>query len=75
MTAWPAKSQQDLVDAGFKFRGFVPCPACGGNIAIWQKPDLFPVFLDPETFWPHLDRFKHADPPEVDHKMAAAGEK
>jgi len=75
MTNWSYKSQQDLVDAGFKFRGLVPCPVCSTLISIFQQPDAFPVFLDLKTFCPHLDRYKHADPPAVDHKSAAAGEK
>jgi hypothetical protein len=75
MSDWPYKSQQALVDSGYKFRGFVPCPICEKMIAIYQISDHFPQFVECDTFKLHIDRYKHAAPTEIDHKSAAAGEK
>ena len=71
---WPYKSQRDLIDAGFRFRGFVPCPVCGTQVGTYPQLDHFPEFLDTETFERHIGRYKHADLPEPDRKMAAAGD-
>jgi hypothetical protein len=77
---WPHKSHEDLLAAGFLCRGRIPCPACGAQIAIYQKPNQMPVFVDPETSYPHLELVPHhMDPPwqpptePIDGKSAAAG--
>jgi hypothetical protein len=73
---WPHKSDEDLARAGFKSRGTMKCPFCYALVNIYQVPGEMPVFLDPESYYPHLDP-QHADPPEmpVDGKSAAAGER
>lgn len=74
---WPYRSHNALMEAGFKSRGLVPCPLCRRDIAIYQIPGTMPVFLDPESFLPHLDfQHDHGLPLEyVDQKSAAAGDR
>jgi hypothetical protein len=75
---WPYNSSERLAIAGFRCRGPIQCPICGDEIVIYQRTGQMPVFLDPETFQPHLAAPQHADPPwhpAVDGKSAAAGER
>jgi hypothetical protein len=74
---WPYRSHNALIEAGFRHRGRIPCPVCRCTIVIYQIPSTMPVFLDPQTFAPHLD-FRHDDALPVDYadgKSAAAGDR
>lgn len=76
VSTWPFKSAEDLKRAGYRTRGYILCPECGESIVIYQQLDKMPVFLDPETFKPHLWP-AHTDPPAppMDRKTASTGEK
>jgi hypothetical protein len=81
--SWPYKTTADLLHAEFRFRGRVPCPKCGALIDIYQQLDQMPVFVDPETAYPHLALIpERMDPPwqpdpdhAIDGKSAAAGDR
>ena len=73
---WQYRSHEDLLRAGFRSRGPIKCPFCAAELLIYQVPGEMPVFLDPETYVPHLDP-QHADPIEspMDRKSAATGDR
>lgn len=77
----PFRSHEQALKLGFRYRGHVPCPVCGSSIGIYQQPDCYPLFVDTETFWPHVLAVHNevkpmpAPPaPPIDRKSAAAGE-
>jgi hypothetical protein len=76
---WTHRTSDDLRRAGFRSRGRIACPDCGAPIEIYQQLNQMPVFLDPETYYPHLELVPHhMDPPwqpPVDGKSAAAGDR
>ena len=72
---WTYRSERELVEAGYMLRGPAPCPVCGKTVEMWFRSGEIPVFLDPETLWPHAE-LRHADPPPdepIDGKTAGAG--
>jgi len=55
---WPYTSHEGLIEAGFISRGRITCPICRAEIGIYQISNTMPVFLDVDTFQPHLG-FQH----------------
>ena len=79
MIIMPFKSRENALELGFKFRGRVLCTLCGAYVDIYQRLAEMPLFVDPETLWPHLFVTHNDEPPPqekpipIDRKTAAAG--
>lgn len=75
--SWPYKSHEDLLDASFRCRGTVKCPLCKEAVSIYQRVNEMPIFVNVETYRPHLDWIHTGTDangaPPVDGKSAAAG--
>lgn len=74
--SWPYKRHEDLLDAGFRCRGTVKCPLCDNAVGIYQKPNEMPVFVNVETYRPHLEWIhtgSDGNGEPIDNKTAAAG--
>jgi hypothetical protein len=74
----PFRSHEQALDIGFKFRGLVACPLCGAQVGIYQRPNEWPLFVDPDNMRAHVTIAHNEDPaPEmpIDRKSAAAGER
>jgi hypothetical protein len=66
-----------MLNAGYRFRGYVACPLCGKPTGIYQIPNQFPVFTEEGAGTLHLEvrreALRHVEPPELCGKDAAAG--
>lgn len=85
---WHFDTPGKLAEAGYRRCATTNCPLCGRNLVIYMREHEFPVFLNSETFFPHLvvnegrTAIEHASDdrppwnrPSVDSKSRAAGER
>lgn len=84
---WKHDSHEKLVTAGFRRCASTYCPLCARALLIYQHGTDFPVFLNSETFMPHLEvshieplldmtaEQRAATPTPVDWKRRASGER
>lgn len=85
---WKLDSPEKLAEAGYRRCTTTHCPLCARNLVIYMRGLEFPVFLNSETFFPHLavnperTAIEHAPSdlppwqrPKPDLKSRAAGER